>query len=150
MEEAMREFAQLATDRPTKLRELKKQGKKVVAYIGQFVPEELLRAAGVEPYLLCRGGEPEPPEAVLDDNGQLSGILTERDILGKVVARSADPERIMAEKPTPILLMTASENLRGVGQSYSKAQTGEAHGYLRTLALGFVILLLLVVLGGVR
>jgi len=67
MEEAMREFAQLATDRPTKLRELKKQGKKVVAYIGQFVPEELLRAAGVEPYLLCRGGEPEPPEAVLDD-----------------------------------------------------------------------------------
>ena len=44
----------------------------------------------------------------------------------------------------------ASESLRGAGQDYSKAQTGEAHGYLRTLALGFVILLLLVVLGGVR
>jgi benzoyl-CoA reductase/2-hydroxyglutaryl-CoA dehydratase subunit BcrC/BadD/HgdB len=67
MEEVMKEFAQLATDRPTKLRELKQDGKKVVAYIGQFVPEELLYAAGVEPYLLCRGGEPEPPEAVLDD-----------------------------------------------------------------------------------
>jgi benzoyl-CoA reductase/2-hydroxyglutaryl-CoA dehydratase subunit BcrC/BadD/HgdB len=67
MEEAMREFAQLATDRPTKLRELKKEGKKAVAYIGQFVPEELVYASGAEPYLLCRGGEPEPPEVVLDD-----------------------------------------------------------------------------------
>ena len=45
---------------------------------------------------------------------------------------------------------SASESLRGAGQTYSKAQTGDAHGYLRTLALGFVILLLLVVLGGAR
>lgn len=67
MEEVVKEFAQLATERPTELRGLKKDGKKIVPYIGQFVPEELLYAAGVEPYLLCRGGEPEPPEAVLDD-----------------------------------------------------------------------------------
>jgi len=67
MEDLMREFARLASDRPTKIRELKKRGKKVVPYVGQFVPEELLYAAGVEPYLVCRGGEPEPPEAVLDD-----------------------------------------------------------------------------------
>lgn len=67
MEDVMKEFAQLATDRPAELRRLKQQGKKVVAYIGHFVPEELLYAAGVEPYLICRGGEPEPPEAVLDD-----------------------------------------------------------------------------------
>ncbi|MBI2814171.1 MAG: NADH-quinone oxidoreductase subunit L [Opitutae bacterium] len=45
---------------------------------------------------------------------------------------------------------TTSDKLRGAGQAYSQAQTGEAHGYLRTLALGFVILLLLVVLGGAR
>ncbi len=43
-----------------------------------------------------------------------------------------------------------SKGLRGTGQAYSDAQTGEAHGYLRTLALGFVILLILVVLGGAR
>jgi len=43
-----------------------------------------------------------------------------------------------------------SEKLRGTGQAYSKAQTGEAHGYLRTLALGFVLVLLIVVLGGAR
>jgi len=44
----------------------------------------------------------------------------------------------------------ASAKLRATGRSYSKAQTGEAHGYLRTLALGFVVLLLLVILGGAR
>jgi benzoyl-CoA reductase/2-hydroxyglutaryl-CoA dehydratase subunit BcrC/BadD/HgdB len=67
MEDMVRDLAQLATERPTALRALKADGKKIVPYIGQFVPEELLYAAGVEPYLICRGGEPEPPEAVLDD-----------------------------------------------------------------------------------
>ncbi len=67
MEDVVKEFAQAATERPAKLRELKAEGKKVVPYIGQFIPEEMLYAAGVEPYLICRGGEPEPPEAVLDD-----------------------------------------------------------------------------------
>jgi|CXWL01.1.fsa_nt_gi NADH-quinone oxidoreductase subunit L len=43
-----------------------------------------------------------------------------------------------------------SGRLRGAGQAYSRAQTGGAHGYLRTLALGFVVLLILAVLGGAR
>ena len=43
-----------------------------------------------------------------------------------------------------------SEKLRQTGQAYSHAQTGEAHGYLRTVAIGFVVLVLLVMLGGVR
>lgn len=67
MEDPTRELAQLATNRPEALRELKAGGKKIVPYIGHFVPEALLWAAEVEPYLICRGGEPEPPEAVLDD-----------------------------------------------------------------------------------
>ena len=67
MEDVGRDLAQLAIERPSELRALKADGKKVVPYIGQFVPEELLYAAGVEPYLICRGGEPEPAEAVLDD-----------------------------------------------------------------------------------
>jgi NADH-quinone oxidoreductase subunit L len=44
----------------------------------------------------------------------------------------------------------ASEKLRGAGLFYSRRQTGDAHGYLRTLALGFVIVLLVVILGGAR
>lgn len=44
----------------------------------------------------------------------------------------------------------ASRGLRAGGDSYSKAQTGDAHGYLRAVALGFVALVLLVMLGGGR
>ncbi|MBA4138466.1 MAG: NADH-quinone oxidoreductase subunit L [Opitutus sp.] len=44
----------------------------------------------------------------------------------------------------------ASEKVRGLGQLYSRLQTGEVHGYLRTLAMGFVIVLLIVLLGGAR
>ena len=43
-----------------------------------------------------------------------------------------------------------SERTRGLGKLYSRLQTGDAHGYLRTLAFGFVIVLLLVMLGGAR
>ena len=43
-----------------------------------------------------------------------------------------------------------SEKVRGTGLAYSRAQTGDAHGYLRFIALGFVILVLLVVMGGAR
>jgi len=45
---------------------------------------------------------------------------------------------------------TVSERIRGAGRAYSRAQTGEAHGYLRTLAIAFVVLALLVLLGGGR
>jgi len=44
----------------------------------------------------------------------------------------------------------ASRKLRGSGEAYAKAQTGDAHGYLRTLALGFVIMIIIVMLGGAR
>lgn len=43
-----------------------------------------------------------------------------------------------------------SEKVRGTGQVYSRAQTGDVHGYLRFLALGFVVLVLLVVMGGAK
>ncbi len=41
-----------------------------------------------------------------------------------------------------------AEALRGAGQDYSRAQTGETHGYLRTIAIGFVLLVLVVLMGG--
>jgi NADH-quinone oxidoreductase subunit L len=41
-----------------------------------------------------------------------------------------------------------AESLRGAGQGYSRAQTGEVHGYLRSVAIGFVLLVLIVFLGG--
>ena len=59
---------ELASSAHTRAEELKKQrekGTKVIGYTGRLVPEELIYAAGAVPYLLCRGGEPEPAEAVL-------------------------------------------------------------------------------------
>ena len=44
----------------------------------------------------------------------------------------------------------ASATVRGAGQTYSRAQSGEAHGYLRTVALAFVVFALVLLLGGVR
>jgi benzoyl-CoA reductase/2-hydroxyglutaryl-CoA dehydratase subunit BcrC/BadD/HgdB len=61
----MTELAQIARTRPEKLKERKAKGIKVVGYIGRFVPEELIHASGAIPYLLCRGGQPEPPDAVI-------------------------------------------------------------------------------------
>jgi benzoyl-CoA reductase/2-hydroxyglutaryl-CoA dehydratase subunit BcrC/BadD/HgdB len=61
----MAELAQIARTRPEKLKEQKAKGIKAVGYIGRFVPEELIYASGAIPYLLCRGGQPEPPDAVI-------------------------------------------------------------------------------------
>jgi NADH-quinone oxidoreductase subunit L len=42
----------------------------------------------------------------------------------------------------------SSAGLRGSGKFYSRRQSGDAHGYLRTVALGFVVLVIAVMLGG--
>jgi NADH-quinone oxidoreductase subunit L len=43
-----------------------------------------------------------------------------------------------------------SEQLKASGKTYSRAQTGDTHGYLLMVALGFVLLVLAVMLGGAR
>jgi len=43
-----------------------------------------------------------------------------------------------------------SGRFRGAGRAYSRRQTGEAHGYLRALAIAFVVLALLALIGGRR
>ncbi|MFA6959681.1 MAG: NADH-quinone oxidoreductase subunit L [Opitutaceae bacterium] len=40
--------------------------------------------------------------------------------------------------------------VRGTGRGYSQAQTGETQGYLRVVALAFIVLALVLALGGVR
>jgi len=63
--DTLEELAQVARTRPEKLKELKEKGIKLIGYIGRFVPEELIYASGALPFLLCRGGQPEPPDAVI-------------------------------------------------------------------------------------
>jgi NADH-quinone oxidoreductase subunit L len=43
-----------------------------------------------------------------------------------------------------------SEKLRGSGKFYSQAQSGDAHGYLLTIAVAFVALVVVLVMGGAR
>ena len=61
----LEELAKIVRTRPEKLKEQQEKGIKIVGYIGRFVPEELIYASGAIPYLLCRGGQPEPPDAVI-------------------------------------------------------------------------------------
>jgi benzoyl-CoA reductase/2-hydroxyglutaryl-CoA dehydratase subunit BcrC/BadD/HgdB len=61
----LEELAQVARTRPEKLKGRKGKGVKLVGYVGRFVPEELIYASGALPFLLCRGGQPEPPDAVI-------------------------------------------------------------------------------------
>jgi len=63
--EPLKELAEMARTRPEQLKQKKKEGAKLVGYTGRFIPEEIIRASGAVPFYLCRGGEPEPPEAVL-------------------------------------------------------------------------------------
>jgi NADH-quinone oxidoreductase subunit L len=41
-----------------------------------------------------------------------------------------------------------SGGLRGTGTFYSKRQSGDAHSYLRVMGLGFVVLVIVVMMGG--
>lgn len=43
------------------------KGTPIVEYNSTFIPEELIRAAGANTYYMCRGGEDEAPDAVLDN-----------------------------------------------------------------------------------
>jgi benzoyl-CoA reductase/2-hydroxyglutaryl-CoA dehydratase subunit BcrC/BadD/HgdB len=65
MSEIMQELGDLARTRPIRLKAKKAQGKKVIEFTGPYVPDAMIYAAGAEPYYLGRGGEPEPPDAVL-------------------------------------------------------------------------------------
>ena len=61
-----------------------------------------------------------------------------------IVNREADEEIINGG------FDATSERLRGSGKAYSRAQSGDAHGYLRMVALGFVLLVLAVMMGGAQ
>lgn len=66
MKEILKELDALSRARVKELGQAKKNGTPIIEYNGPFIPEELIRAAGAETFLICRGGEPEPPDAVLD------------------------------------------------------------------------------------
>ena len=62
----MQELERKSCDRPVELVKAQYAGKKVIEFYGDYIPEQWIRAIGAEPYLICKGGEPQAPEATLD------------------------------------------------------------------------------------
>lgn len=67
MKELLKEFAVAANERVAQLIDCKERdGVKIIEHTGSFCPEELIYASGAKPYLMCKGGDPAPAEAVLE------------------------------------------------------------------------------------
>jgi len=66
VKEILQELDKLSSARPLDIIKKKKDGKKIVEYFGDFVPEQWITAGGAESFLICKGGDPQPPEATLD------------------------------------------------------------------------------------
>ena len=62
----MQKLEKMSGNRPIELVERKGEGKKLIEYYGDFVPEQWITAAGAESYLIMKGGDPQAPEATLD------------------------------------------------------------------------------------
>ena len=65
MSKIVSELTKTTESRPEILKKRQKDGAKIIGYTGRFIPEELIYAAGAEPYPICRGGEPEPADEML-------------------------------------------------------------------------------------
>jgi len=76
--------------------------------------------------------------------GALINFLAQLGIFSGTVNRQVDEDTLNGG------FDSVSASIRGSGQRYSRAQTGEAHGYLRVMAVAFIVLTLALVLGGVR
>lgn len=64
--DTIREMNRRSQTRVRELVQAKREGTPLIEYNSTFIPEELIRAAGANTYFMCRGGEPEPMDAVLD------------------------------------------------------------------------------------
>lgn len=64
--DTIREMNRRSQARVRELVQAKRAGTPLIEYNSTFIPEELIRAAGANTYFMCRGGEPEPTDAVLD------------------------------------------------------------------------------------
>lgn len=60
-------LSDIEEQRQNEIAQQKKEGVPLVVYNSTFVPEEIIRAAGANTYLLCRGGESAPAAAAIND-----------------------------------------------------------------------------------
>jgi benzoyl-CoA reductase/2-hydroxyglutaryl-CoA dehydratase subunit BcrC/BadD/HgdB len=113
-------------DRPSQLAAARKNGVKIVGYFpGNFVPEEIIYAAGAVPVCLAQGGSPRPADAALS-------------VVPQVIcpfARAQIGERLLKENPyygmiDMLVAPITCQHLKKV------ADIWEYHGELEIFKLG--------------
>ena len=114
----------------------------VIAFLGARMKFDELYAATVFQLNSALGTFADVLDRFVWD-GAVRFLATVGEFAG-LVNREADEDALNAG------FDAGSESLRGAGRAYSRAQTGDAHGYLRVIAIGFVLLVLFVMLGGDR
>jgi benzoyl-CoA reductase/2-hydroxyglutaryl-CoA dehydratase subunit BcrC/BadD/HgdB len=114
-------------DRPVQLKEARKDGIKVVGYFpGNYVPEEIIYAAGAVPLCLIHGGDPRPADAG-------------SSLLPQVIcpfARAQVGERLLKENPyynqlDMVVAPVTCQHLKKVSEIW------EYEGELEIFKLGF-------------
>lgn len=152
MKDIMQQLDRLAVDRPVALVKAKKAGKKIIEYYGTYVPEQWIVAAGAEPYLICKGGEPQSPEATLDYSirfmnplaatmvgGYLTGADRVMPMADSIVIQQHDCHygrmtEILEFKGLPVYKVgVPSDNLVGISREYYRHELREFRDHLEAL-----------------
>ena len=152
VKEIMHKLDRLASNRPIELVERKSEGKKIIEYYGDFVPEQWIVAAGAEPYLIMKGGDPQSPEATLDYSirfmnplaasmvgNYLRGVDRVMPMADGVVIQQHDwhygrMSEILEFKGLPVYKVgVPADNMVGISREYYRHELREFRDYLEKL-----------------
>lgn len=137
MEKIMQELSKLSNARPLEIIRKKKEGKKVVEFFGDFVPEQWITAGGAESFLICKGGDPQAQEATLDYmlrfmnplaatmvGSYLMGVDAIMPVADKIVIQQHDSHygrmtEVLEYKGLPVYKVgVPADNVVGISQQY--------------------------------
>ena len=93
VKETLRELEVLAEQREKELVRRRKEGVPGIACSGTYIPEEMIRAAGAETFVLCPGERPASGEPVLNDCLRYMNPLT-KSLVSSVLSSRNDPEAL--------------------------------------------------------
>ena len=148
----MQKLEKMSGNRPIELVERKGEGKKLIEYYGDFVPEQWIVAAGAEPYLIMKGGDPQSPEATLDYSirfmnplaasmvgNYLRGVDRVMPMADGVVIQQHDchygrMSEILEFKGLPVYKVgVPADNMVGISREYYRHELREFRDYLEKL-----------------
>lgn len=148
----MQDLARNSCDRPIDLVKRKNEGKKIVEFFGNYVPEQWITAAGAESYMICKGGDPQAPEATLDYSlrfmnplaatmvgGYLIGVDRVMPIADSVTIQQHDCHygrmtEILEYKGLPVYKLGVPADFKvGISQEYYRHELREFKAHLENL-----------------